>query len=101
MRVHQPGGHLMHQRGAEVEDWSWSLTRRRMGTLWSLAAAYRGRTLLSLLLLLLATVTALAPPFLAKYALDDATKGHTGLRLVLIVAALGEIVEVQVVVPPL
>src|SRR5438067_2398767 len=77
----------MHQRGAEVEDWSWSLTRRRMGTLWSLAAAYRGRTLLSLVSLLLASVTALAPPFLAKYALDDATNGHTGLRLVLIVAA--------------
>src|SRR5256714_3926148 len=77
----------MEQRGARVHDWSWSLTRRRMGTLWSLAAAYRGRTLLSLVSLLLATVTALAPPFLAKYALDDATNGHTGLRLVLIVAA--------------
>jgi ABC-type multidrug transport system fused ATPase/permease subunit len=87
MRVHQPGSHLMQQRGAQVADWSWSLTRRRLATLWSLAAAYRGRTALSIASLLLATTTALAPPFLAKYALDDATKGHTGLRLFLIVGA--------------
>ena len=87
MRVHQPGSHLMEQRGARVADWSWSLTRRRMATLWSLAAAYRGRTALSIVSLLLATLTALAPPFLAKYALDDATKGHTGTRLFLIVGA--------------
>src|SRR5437870_4295714 len=77
----------MEQRGARVADWSWSLTRRRMATLWSLAAAYRGRTALSIVSLLLATLTALAPPFLAKYALDDATKGHTGTRLFLIVGA--------------
>src|SRR5438067_2185732 len=77
----------MEQRGARVADWSWSLTRRRMATLWSLAAAYRGRTALSIVSLLLATLTALAPPFLAKYALDDATKGHTGARLFLIVGA--------------
>ena len=87
MRVHQPGSHLMEQRGARVADWSWSLTRRRVATLWSLAAAYRGRTALSIVSLLLATLTALAPPFLAKYALDDATKGHTGARLFLIVGA--------------
>src|SRR5438067_654666 len=77
----------MEQRGARVADWSWSLTRRRMATLWSLAAAYRGRTALSIVSLLLATLTALAPPFLAKYALDDATKGQTGARLFLIVGA--------------
>src|SRR5438874_161464 len=77
----------MEQRGARVADWSWSLTRRRVATLWSLAAAYRGRTALSIVSLLLATLTALAPPFLAKYALDDATKGHTGARLFLVVGA--------------
>ena len=36
MRVHQPGGHLMRERGAEVADWSWRATRRRFSTLWRL-----------------------------------------------------------------
>ena len=42
MRVHQPGGHLMRERGAEVSDWSWGSTRRRLGTLWRLTRPYRG-----------------------------------------------------------
>src|SRR5207237_3595266 len=50
------------------------------------ARRYRARTFSSLFSLLAATATALAPPFLAKEALDDATKGHTGSRLVLIVS---------------
>jgi ABC-type multidrug transport system fused ATPase/permease subunit len=87
VRVHQPGSHLMTERGARVADWSWGKTRRRVATLWWLAAAYRWRTVLSIVSLLLATLTALAPPFLAKYALDDATNGHTGGRLYLIVGA--------------
>jgi hypothetical protein len=29
VRVWQPGGHLMRERGAQVEDWSWQRTRRR------------------------------------------------------------------------
>jgi ATP-binding cassette subfamily B protein len=85
MRVHQPGGHLMRERGAEVEDWSWRQTRRRLGLLWRLTKPYRTRTALSTISLLTATVTALAPPYLAKYALDDAIKGNTH-RLVLVVA---------------
>jgi ATP-binding cassette subfamily B protein len=76
----------MRQRDAQVEDWSWSTTRRRLGVLWRLARQYRLRTFFSLFSLLTATATALAPPFLAKEALDDATKHHTGSRLVLIVA---------------
>jgi len=86
MRVHQPGGHLMHQRGAEVEDWSWRTTRRRFGTLWRLTRPYRGRTGLSVISLMTATLTALAPPYLAKYALDDAVHGHTGTKLEVVVA---------------
>jgi ATP-binding cassette subfamily B protein len=85
MRVHQAGGHLMRERGADVEDWSWRMTRRRLGTLWRLTRPYRGRTALSVLSLLTATATALAPPYLAKYALDDAVNGDTGARLVLVV----------------
>ena len=85
MRVHQPGGHLMRERGAQVEDWSWHTTRRRLGVLWRLARRYRRRTFFSLFSLLTATAAALAPPFLAKYALDDARQGTTGNRLLLVV----------------
>src|SRR5581483_10030202 len=85
VRVHQPGGHLMRERGAEVTDWSWRTTRRRFGTLWRLTRPYRGRTGLSVISLLTATLTALAPPYLAKVALDDAVHGHTGGRLELVV----------------
>ena len=86
MRVHQAGGHLMQQRGAEVDDWSWRKTRRRLGLLWRLTRPYRSRTALSVVSLLTATATALAPPYLAKYALDDAVNGHGGSRLFTVVA---------------
>jgi ABC-type multidrug transport system fused ATPase/permease subunit len=71
MRVWQPGSHLTMQRGAEVDDWSWRRTRRRLATLARLTAPYRTRTILSVFSLLLATATALLPPLLAKYAIDD------------------------------
>ena len=86
MRVHQPGSFLMRERGAEVDDWSWRKTRRRLGLLWKLASRYRTRTAFSVVSLLTATATALAPPYLAKYALDDAVRGHAGSRLFLVVA---------------
>jgi ATP-binding cassette subfamily B protein len=76
----------MRERGAEVEDWSWRTTRRRFGTLWRLTKQYRVRTSFSVISLLTATMAALAPPYLAKYALDDAIHGHTGARLELVVA---------------
>ncbi|MBV8561964.1 MAG: ABC transporter ATP-binding protein [Actinobacteria bacterium] len=85
MRVHSPGSHLMQERGADVRDWSWRTTRKRFGVLWRLARHYRGRMALSVVSLLLATATALAPPYLAKFALDDALKGHDGARLYLVV----------------
>ena len=61
-------------------------TRRRLGLLWRLTQPYRGRTALSVVSLLTATATALAPPYLAKYALDDAVNGHGGSRLFVVVA---------------
>ena len=70
MRVWQPGGHLMAERGSKVDDWSWRRTRRRLATLARLAAPYKTRTILSVFALLAATATALAPPFLSKYAVD-------------------------------
>ena len=86
MRVYQHGGSLTRQRGADVEDWSWNSTRRRLGVLWRLTKPYRLRTFFSVFSLLAATATALAPPFLAKYALDDAINDTTGQKLVLVVA---------------
>jgi ABC-type multidrug transport system fused ATPase/permease subunit len=85
VRVHQPGGSLLRARGAEVEDWSWRSTRRRLGVLWWLTKPYRLRTFLSGFSLLAATATALAPPLLAKHALDDALDGTTGTALVVVV----------------
>src|SRR5437667_9792188 len=87
MRVWQPGSHVTSQRGAEVEDWSWRRTRRRLATLTQLTAPYRTRTTLSIFSLLLATATALAPPFLSKYAIDDGIRRHNLGALWVIVAA--------------
>ena len=71
MRIHQPGSHLTQRRGAEVDDWSWARTVRRIGVLFQLTKPYRGRTLVMLAMLLAATATALAPPYLAKLAIDE------------------------------
>jgi ABC-type multidrug transport system fused ATPase/permease subunit len=87
MRVWQPGGHLLRERGAKVEDWSWRRTRRRIGTLARFAVRYKVRTSLSVVSLLAATATALAPPFLSKYAVDDGIRRHDLTKLWWIVGA--------------
>jgi ATP-binding cassette subfamily B protein len=71
VRIHQPGSHLTDRRGAEVDDWSWARTARRIGVLASLTRRYRARTTLAVVSLLAAVATALAPPFLAKVAIDE------------------------------
>jgi ABC-type multidrug transport system fused ATPase/permease subunit len=72
MKVWQPGGHLTQRRDApEIDDWSWARTVRRVSTLASLTKPYRLRTTLAIVSLLAATATALVPPLLAKYAVDD------------------------------
>ncbi len=81
MKVWQPGSHLSEQRGGEVRDWSWKRTRRRLGLLARLALPYRGRTALSLATLLAYTVVALAPPYLAKLAIDQGIKEGDLTRL--------------------
>src|SRR5919201_7090693 len=70
VRVWQPGGHLMRDRGAHVEDWSWAATLRRLSALARLTAPYKTRTALAILSLLAATAASLAPPYLAKLAID-------------------------------
>ncbi|HST16719.1 MAG TPA: ABC transporter ATP-binding protein [Gaiellaceae bacterium] len=86
MRVHQPGGHLSRARGAEVDDWSWRRTKRRLGTLYRLARPYRARTALALISLLGATAVALAPPYLVGLTVDHVQGGDTS-QLPLLVGA--------------
>jgi ABC-type multidrug transport system fused ATPase/permease subunit len=87
VRVWQPGSHLTQHRSAEVDDWSWARTRRRLLTLARLTSPYKTRTALSVVSLLAATTTALAPPFLSKYAVDDGIRRHDLTRLWWIVGA--------------
>ena len=87
MRVWQPGSHLSMQRGAEVEDWSWRRTARRVSTLARLTTPYKLRTTLAVASLLAATLTSLAPPYLAKLALDDGIRADDYRQLVVIVIA--------------
>ena len=78
MRVWQPGGHLTMQRGAEVDDWSWRRTapprldaRTPDGAVQGTARRSRSARCSR------ATLTALAPPYLAKVAIDDGIRGAT------------------------
>ena len=86
MKVFQPGSHLSEERGGEVGDWSWRRTRRRIGLLVGLALPYRARTAGALATLLAFTLVALAPPYLAKLAIDDGISQGNLDRLTLLVA---------------
>jgi ABC-type multidrug transport system fused ATPase/permease subunit len=85
MRVWQPGGHLTARRDAKVEDWSWQRTVRRVSTLARLAAPYKRQTLLALASLVAATLTALAPPYLAKLVIDDGIRKQDVHALTIVV----------------
>ncbi len=87
MKVWQAGSHLTMQRGAEVSDWSWARTARRISTLARLAAPYRLRTSLAIGSLIAATITGLAPPLLAKLAIDDGI-GDGDMELLTVLVAL-------------
>jgi ABC-type multidrug transport system fused ATPase/permease subunit len=87
MRVWQPGTHLTVQRGAEVDDWSWRRSKRRLGTLARLASPYKLRAGLAIGFLLVATLTALAAPYLSKLAIDDGITKNDLAALGWIVAA--------------
>ncbi len=86
MKVWQPGGHLSDERGGEVRDWSWRRTRRRVALLARLTLPYRGRTALAIATLLAYTLVALAPPYLAKLAIDQGIADGDLGRLTEIVA---------------
>jgi ATP-binding cassette, subfamily B, bacterial len=89
VRVHQPGGHLMRGGRAEVEDWSWARTRRRLTALYRLARPYKARIAIAVASLLAATFASLAPPFLVGRAVDEVSNGHTSLLVWLVVAFVG------------
>jgi ATP-binding cassette subfamily B protein len=86
VKVWQPGGHLSEERGGEVTDWSWRRTRRRIALLAGLALPYRARTAGALATLLAYTVVALAPPYLAKLAIDQGISEDDLGRLSFLVA---------------
>ncbi|MDQ3670012.1 MAG: ABC transporter ATP-binding protein, partial [Actinomycetota bacterium] len=87
MRIHQPGGHLTQRTGAEVDDWSWRRTARRVGFLARLTRPYKKRTIVAVAALLASIATALAPPYLAKVAIDDGIRGRDLELLGWVVAA--------------
>jgi ABC-type multidrug transport system fused ATPase/permease subunit len=87
VRVWQPGSHLSQQRGAEVQDWSWDQTKRRLTTLVRLIRPYKARTALAIGSLLAATLVSLAPPYLIKLAIDEGIRHRQLHRLELIVIA--------------
>ncbi|HWC32641.1 MAG TPA: ABC transporter ATP-binding protein [Actinomycetota bacterium] len=87
MRIYQPGSHLTRGHGAEVDDWSWTRTARRVGFLAGLTRPYGRRTVLAVASLLAAVATALAPPFLAKVAIDEGIRGRDLTLLGWVVAA--------------
>src|SRR5215217_3282780 len=89
MRVWQPGAHLSQVRGAQVEDWSWAQTKRRLTTLYRLGRPYKLRVTLSLLSLVGATAAALAPPYLVGRAVDEIRHRDTSQLGWLVVAFLG------------
>jgi ATP-binding cassette subfamily B protein len=76
------------QRGADVRDWSWQSTLRRIRFLARYTKPYRLRTTLAIVSLLAATLTALIPPWLAKVAIDDGVRGQDLELLTLVVGLM-------------
>src|SRR4029077_1665784 len=79
MRVHQPGSSLTRARGADVSDWTWAQTKRRLKALHWLARPYKVRTALAVVSLLGVTAAALAPPYLVGRTGDEVKHGETQL----------------------
>jgi ATP-binding cassette, subfamily B, bacterial len=88
MRVWQPGSYMTRQRGAAVDDWSWAQTMRRVRTLWRLAQNYKLRTTLAIVSLVIATATALTPPYLAKLAIEAINNNDLHYLYVVVAAFL-------------
>ena len=87
MKVWQYSSHLLDERGARVEDWSWRQTRRRMRVLLRLARPYPARSALAVVTLVAYTAVALLPPYLSKLAVDDGITAKNLETLSLVVVA--------------
>jgi ATP-binding cassette, subfamily B, bacterial len=87
VKVWQYSSHLMDERGARVDDWSWRQTRRRLRVLLRLVKPYPARTTLAVATLVAYTGVALLPPYLAKLAVDQGIQAHDLHRLSVVVAA--------------
>jgi ABC-type multidrug transport system fused ATPase/permease subunit len=85
VKIWQAGSHLLDERGAQVADWSWRRTRRRLAMLVRLALPYRARTITALVTLLGFTLVGLAPPYLAKLAVDEGIAREDLDRLTVVV----------------
>ncbi len=89
MRVWQPGHHLTRIGDEKVQDWSWRQTARRLSALARLVSPYKGRAALAVLSLLAAAATGLAPPFLAKMAIDRGImRGDAHLLVIIVIVFL-------------
>ena len=86
MKVWQFSSHLMDERGARIDDWSWRQTQRRVRVLLRLARPYPTRTALAVVTLVAYTLVALLPPYLAKLAVDDGISAGDLEKLTVIVA---------------
>jgi ATP-binding cassette subfamily B protein len=86
MRVWQGGGRTFADVSDErVQDWSWQRTARRVRTLTRLVSPYKRKATLAILSLFAATLSGLAPPYLAKLAIDRGiVQGNTGVLLVIV-----------------
>ncbi len=87
MRVYQPGAVSERLSRKQIDDWSWGRTIRRVSVLARLAKPYRRRVIGGIAALLVATAAALAPPYLAKLAIDEGIDEGNLQRLAVIVAA--------------
>lgn len=70
MRVHQPGTVGERVTRKQIDDWSWRRTLRRVSVLTEIARPYWTRVIGAVAALLVSTAAALAPPYLAKLAID-------------------------------
>jgi ATP-binding cassette subfamily B protein len=87
VRIHQAGQIGERVTRSQIEDWSWARTVRRVSVLARLARPHRARVLGGIAALLVATAAALAPPWLAKIAIDDGIRGEDLELLAWVVAA--------------
>jgi ATP-binding cassette subfamily B protein len=73
-------------RDTKIEDWSWAQSKRRLLTLYRLAAPYKLRTAVAIVALLGATAVSLAPPYLIGRAIDEVRARQTDALVWIVIA---------------